>query len=195
MRIIDISAEMLSAPVYPGDPMPRLAAVKALGRGEECNLSVLQCSVHAGTHVDAPLHFIEGGTGVAQMPLTRFMGPCRVMTVYEPVLTGADIDNLRVSGIRRLLFKGFGKVGLTRSAAFALAAEGIELVGIDAPSIAVPEEEAAVHRELLTAGIVILEGLDLSAASGGAYTLYAPPLKIAGAEGAMCRAVLLSNEE
>ena len=195
MTIHDISNGLLEAPVYPGDPAPRLHRLKELENGDDCNLTALYACSHAGTHVDAPSHFIEGGSTVGELDPALFIGPCRVAAVFDPILTGAHIDALPLAGVRRLLLKGFGKSVLSRSAAYALAAEDIRLIGIDMPSIAAPGEEAEVHRALLSAGIIILEGLRLSSVQSGDYTLIAPPVLVGGAEGAFCRALLIDERE
>lgn len=91
----------------------------------------------------------------------------------------------------RLLFKG--DVTISQSAAFVLADAGIRLLGVEAPSVALPEEAGEVHRQLLSSGMVLLERLDLSQAGTGYYYLFAAPLKIAGADGTPVRAVLLER--
>lgn len=192
MKIHDISRELFSAPVYEGDPAPRLERLLRFEKGDGLNLSALYCCLHASTHVDAPFHFVDGGDTVDMLPLGLFFGKCTVMS-FEGGVVGSDIDRRVKSGCVRLLIKGGGGASLTQSAAFALADAGVKLVGIDAQSVALPEEAEAVHRELLTNGLAILEGLDLSGVADGDYFLAAAPVKIAGVDGAMCRAVLLED--
>lgn len=192
MKIIDISRELFSSPAYPGDPAPKRDVVRRMDLGDACNLSGFYACCHSATHLDAPLHFIEGGASVDRTDLRRCMGPCTVVEA-EGIVTGADIDRLPPQTEKRILWKGNGKAFLSRSAAFALAEAGFLLVGTDAQSVGSPENEAAPHRELLGAGIPLLEGLDLSAAGPGAYRLAALPLLLGGAEAAPVRAVLLQD--
>ncbi len=195
MTIFDISTELRSAPVYPGDTPTRVARIKSIKKGDSYNLSGVTASLHTGTHIDAPAHFIDGGMTVDEMPLDTFMGGCRVISAIgrKDDLTGADIEELVPEGTVRVLFKTLGECRLTRSAAFALVSAGVRLVGIDAQSVAPDGEESAVHKELLLAGIAILEGLSLRHVQSGAYTLMALPLKIDGVDGAPCRAILMKN--
>ena len=193
--IYDISAETLGSPVYPGDPPPQLKTVSAIKNGDGCNLTALSMSSHAGTHVDAPAHFLERGDTIGQLDLALFIGECHVVSASPSLLTGADIDKILELRPQRLLIKGEGRTHLTRSAAFALASGGVQLVGIDAQSIAATDgEQAEVHRELLAADVPILEGLRLRDVQPGVYFLFAPPVNIGAAEGAPCRAVLLSDD-
>ena len=191
VKVIDISREMISAPVYPGDPAPRLQELSRLSLGDGCNLSALSWCLHNGTHLDAPLHFLPDGEDAAEVPLESCVGECLVVAC-SGVLLGAQVDALlEKQRPERLLFKG--DVTISPSAAFVLADAGIRLLGVEAPSVALPEEAGEVHRQLLSSGMVLLEGLDLSQAGTGYYYLFAAPLKIAGADGTPVRAVLLER--
>jgi arylformamidase len=204
--LIDISRAIRSgAPIYPGDPPVRLARVAAIGPDCPYQLSTLSGSAHLLTHIDAPAHFVAGGATIDQIPLERFLGPALVVEVAGDAIGPADLPpaaDLRGVG---LLFKTRHSAGplpaafderhvhLVPAAARALAAAGVNLVGIDYLDLERPGDPAyPVHRILLEAGVLILEGLDLSAAAPGRYTLAALPLKLAGAEAAPCRAVLLA---
>ncbi len=195
MKIFDISTELRSAPVYEGDTETKLTRVKSIKRGDLYNLTAVAASLHTGTHIDSPAHFIDDGMTVDELDLSVFMGGCRVIAVngYKDDLTGADIEELIPEGTQRVLFKTLGDCRLTRSAAFSLVSLGVRLVGIDAQSVAPSDDEMAVHRELMLAGVAILEGLTLRHVQSGAYTLMALPLKIAGTEAAPCRAILMKN--
>ena len=171
MQPIDITRELLHAPVYPGDPAPALTPLSRMEYGDVCNTSALSLCVHNGTHLDAPRHFVDGGADIAELPLSRCIGECSVVE-YDGVVTGAQLDP---------------------SAAFVLAESGVELVGVEGPSVATGDFVTPVHRELLGAGILLLEGLDLSAAREGRYVLFAAPIRVAGADGAPVRAVLLES--
>lgn len=195
MRIFDISTEITSAPVFPGDPPTEVCRVRSIAGGDEYNLTALSACLHSGTHIDAPLHYVDGAAAVSDIELTDFMGECAVIAcnAYHEDLTGADIEQLLPAGVKRVLFKTLGQCRLTRSASFALVAAGVKLAGIDSPSIAASDDEAAVHRELALAGVSVLEGLTLRHVQSGRYTLFALPIKIEGTEAAPCRAILLGN--
>lgn len=195
MTVYDISTELRVSPVYDGDPETRISRVKSIAKGDEYNLTAVSACLHTGTHIDAPSHYLADGMTVDEIDLTSFMGNCRVIACngYRDDLTGADIEELVPQGTHRVLFKTLGGCRLTRSAVFALISAGVRLVGIDAQSVAAEDDETAVHRELMLAGVAIIEGLTLRHVQSGAYTLMALPLKIDGVEAAPCRAVLLKN--
>lgn len=192
MELIDVTRELFSSSPYPGDPVPRRDVLRRMELGDACNLSGFYACCHSATHLDAPLHFIPGGDPVDRVELSRCVGPCLVVPA-QGIVTGADIDRLKLRGGERLLFRGDGGAFLARSAGFALAAAGVLLVGTDAQSIGAPEDEEGPHTELLGAGVPILEGLDLSRAEPGEYRLIALPLLLAGAEAAPVRAVLIRD--
>lgn len=190
MQIIDISRELFSTPPYPGDPLPKRDRIRRMDMGDSYNLSGFYASCHSATHLDAPLHYIDGGDSVEKTDLRRCLGPCTVVE-FRGIVTGAEIDRLPPRTEKRLLLKGNGSAFLSQSAAFALADAGFLLIGTDAPSIGSEDEETAPHEELLGAGIPILEGLELSRAEPGNYFLAALPLLLGGAEAAPVRAVLI----
>jgi arylformamidase len=166
MEIIDVSMPIRTGmPVYPGDPEVRLERVS-----DSPAVSRLDIGVHTGTHVDAPLHFIEGAAGADQLALDVLIGPCEVVAG-----TGAA---------ERILIKNAPE--LDGDAAQALVDEGVRLVGVDRMSVG--DEES--HRVLLGAGVVVVEGLDLSAVEPGPYELYCLPLKLVGSDGAPARTIL-----
>ena len=156
--------------------------------GDLCNLSGFFTGCHGATHIDAPLHFIEEGTSIEQMPLEPFFGPCRVVTA-NGILTGQQMEQLRLYPGLRLLFRG--GAFLSKSAAFVLADAGVALIGTDQQSIAPAGDEEAPHIELLSRGIPLLEGLYLDDVADGLYTLCAFPLKLQGLEASPVRAVLI----
>jgi arylformamidase len=210
MRIYDISVALgPELPTYDdAEPGPTLEPFAALERGDPANVSVLRLGVHSGTHVDAPCHFFPAGAGVDAVPLERLVGPALVVAFAAPeAIRAADLDAAGIPpGTRRLLCKtrngalweraGFQRdfVFLAPDAADWLLARGVELIGIDYLSIErYGSPDFAVHRRLLQAGVVILEGLDLRAVPPGPYLLAALPLKLAGADGAPTRAVLIAD--
>lgn len=187
MRVYDISREVLSAPVYPGDPSPKIQPHCRIEYGDVCNTSVLNLCAHNGTHLDAPLHFIAGGRDIASVELDCCIGRCTVIE-YSGVLLGADAEKI-IRGVQpRLLFKG--DMQISPSAAFVLSTLGLKLVGVEPQTVSAEESAGEVHRQLLGSGMVLLEGLDLSAVKPGDYFLIALPLKIAGCDGSPVRAVL-----
>lgn len=193
MIIHDISRDTLTTPVYEGDPATVVTKLQDL-ETDECNLSAIAMSVHAGTHIDAPLHFAEEGSAVDELRLNTFYGKCTVVTV-EGVLTGDDMERMLPYCKRRILFRGNGNTFLSHSAAIVLAESKVTLVGTDADSIAPPFDEARPHRELARAGIVVLENLDLEDIDDGEYELCAFPVKLGGLEAAPCRAILFEMEK
>ena len=194
MKIYDVTRELLSTPVYPGDPVPELTAVQSMEKGDICNLSKLSLCLHNATHVDAPLHFVQDGASIDRINPEIFVGKCRILPMFDADITGEDIEGADLSGIHRVIFKGFGKARLTKSAAWALLDRNIWLIGIDHQTVGAEGEEAEVHQILQRERIVLLEGLDLKGVPSGDYVLSALPLKIAGAEAAPCRAILMKAE-
>ena len=194
MKLWDITRELTSAPVYPGDPAPRLTRIQQMELGDICNLTSLSLCAHNATHLDAPLHFIPEGEDISQVPLEACCGPCRVAE-WEGPLLGDAAERLteRYPGVKRWLFKGDMTVDI--SAAYVLADAGPVLIGVEAQSVSSPDQTERVHRHLLGSGVLLLEGLDLSAVSPGEYTLYAAPMKIAGCEGAPVRAFLTDDRD
>ncbi len=195
MKIFDVTLPLTSdLPVYPGDP---LVAIERVGQAGVQRLSL---GTHAGTHVDAPAHVVEGGADVAALPLEILMGKARVvdLPVGERV-ERAELQALDLSDDLRVLLKtrqsGSGRpedgVYLTADAAAYLVQAGLKLVGID--SLSVDRFGAAdlpAHRVLLAAGVVVVEGLDLAQVEPGDYDMACLPLRIPGADGAPARVVL-----
>ena len=191
MKIYDISRDLIKTLPYPGDEPPRLRAVHRMKDGESYNLSRLETSMHAGTHVDAPLHFIADGKDIAAMPLNAFVGECVVLTVPNTPLDAMYF--MKRPFAPRILLHGKGQ--LTESAIGYLYNQGCVLIGTDSQSIGSYSDELSVHVALLGYGVAVLENLELKDVPDGRYTLYAAPLKISGAEGAPCRALLISDEQ
>jgi arylformamidase len=207
MRFFDITVPVRPGmPVYEGDPPVAVERVASIADGAVCNLSRLACGVHTGTHIDAPVHFIDGAPGVDGVALDALYGPAWVVDA-----TGAadDIDRAALDALAipadttRVLFKtansrlwkreGFSRdfIGLKEDAARALVERGVRLVAMDYLSVAPMSDPAPTHVALLEAGVVILEGVDLRRVEPGAYTLLCLPLLIEGADGAPARAVLM----
>lgn len=209
MKIYDITLPISPVmPVWPGDPPVVLEQVSSMDAGAHDNVSRLGCSVHTGTHVDAPHHFLNDHRTVDALSLDVLIGPAQVIQIPEDVdLITADIlEKAEVpSGTSRLLLKTrnsrlwerrekeFVKdfVGISLDGAEWLVRTGLKLVGIDYLSIAPYKHSLPTHQVLLKPGIVILEGVDLSAVSPGIYNLYCLPLKLVGSDGAPARAILI----
>ncbi len=188
MNLIDITRELMKAPVYPGDPAPQLQPLSRISLGDSSNTTAISACLHNGTHMDAPRHFFPQGDAVEKVDLNACIGECTVIEC-DGLLLGDRAEELLPYLKKRVLFKG--TVQLTPSAAFVLSGAGVLLLGVEQPSVAPPEYTEEVHRQLLGTGMVLLEGLDLTeAVVGETYLLMAAPIKIAGADGAPVRAVL-----
>ena len=191
MKIIDITKELFSAPVYPGDPRPELEPIHRMQDGAGCNLSVLHACLHNGTHMDAPLHFCADGKDMAQVNLEDCIGECSVVQ-WDGELYGADVEKMLPALRPRVLFKG--NVQISQSAAFVLSDSQITLVGVESQTVEPDGGDGSVHRQLLGNNVIALEGLDLSKVEEGTYFLFAAPLKIDGADGTPVRAILLERK-
>lgn len=194
MEIIDISRDILKTPVYPGDPETYIDNAKRIRSGDSCNLNAIYTCLHTATHVDAPLHFIDGAESIDEMPLDLFIGECLVVEAPPGPVTGAFADdNFPYKGCHRLLIKGNGNAHLMESSAYFIADSDIKLVGTDASTIGSSGKNDVIHKALLGRGIPIIEGLDLTDVEPGKYFLVAQPLKISGVEAAPLRAVLIKD--
>jgi len=204
VKIYDISLNLSAQTVHWVTSQPfELIERKRMTRGDANNSSSMHTSVHAGTHVDAPFHFVPDGATIESLPLVIFMGPARVCAVdVAGQITAVDIAGLNLLDEKRVLFKTRnssllqkpsydpGFVAFSADGAKALVDAGVQLVGLDYLSVARADEQVPVHRAFLDHGLVLLEGVDLSAVPPGRYELICLPIKIAGSDGAPCRAVL-----
>jgi len=192
-------------PTYAGEPGPKLEHLKQIARGDSANVTALALGSHTGTHVDAPNHFLDGRSTVEAMPIGALVGPAQVIELAElRHITAVHLESASIdAATTRLLLKTPNShfwdddefhtdfVGLTGEAAEWLTARGFVLVGIDYLSIEQfrsPTHE--VHKTLLEAGVIIVEGLDLRNVPAGVYTMACAPLKVVGAEGAPARVFL-----
>lgn len=190
MTIYDISRELFSANVYPGDPAPRREQVLAIGQGAPCNLSKLEMGSHSATHMDAPAHFVADGKGADQIALEQCVGECRVVTLKGQIGAG-QLEKVLGRGCKRLLIKG--EIELLVDGARALVDGGVQLLGVEGFTVGTPATSPQIHRTLLEREIVIVEALDLSEVLDGEYFLFAVPLKMSGVDGSPCRAILVSD--
>lgn len=195
MNIYDISQEVLSCVVFPGDPAPYREQITKMDDGALYNLSMLHMCAHNGTHVDAPYHFLNQGRTIEAIELERFIGMAYVAE-YEGIMSSEDARAILkkakeadAEAGNRILLKGNAVVSL--EAAEVFAAEGILLVGNESQTVGPEDAPMTVHKVLLGANVVLLEGIRLSEVPEGVYLLNAAPLNLAGADGAPCRAVLI----
>jgi len=214
MKIIDVSVPLhAELPTWPGSAGILLRPIKRMAVGDLENVSRLDCDVHAGTHVDAPWHFVEGGHTAEQLPLDVLIGPAFVAFLPETsAITANDLDGLALpAGTERLLLRTRNSelwaegvtefredyVALTADAARWVVDQGIRLIGVDYLSVQRYGDSPVTHQILLGAGVVILEGLNLATVEPGSYELLCLPLRLVGADGAPARAVLrkLSQQE
>lgn len=203
---LDITVPITSAiPVWPGDPALHLERTKSLAAGDPANLTELRMSAHVGTHVDAPVHYIDGTPGVEGIPLSATLGPARVLLLDDaPQVRAESLARAGIARGERLLLRTRNSerpwwkepfredfVALSQEAASLLAERGVRCVGIDYLSVGgFHADGAAIHRVLLAAGVCIIEGLDLSRAPEGPCELLCLPLHIPGADGAPARALM-----
>jgi arylformamidase len=209
MQTYDISLTISPRlPVWPGDPSIVLERVSKLEEGANANVSRMIMGVHTGTHVDAPLHFLSDGKPVDRLSLRMLTGRAYVLCLPDTVelITAGVLEKADIPPrTRRLLFRTRNSniwrkgdqhfqedfVGLSADAADFLVKRGVKLVGVDYLSVAPYNDSRATHEILLKAGVVIVEGLNLSEISQGRYTLYCLPIKLEGSDGAPARAILV----
>ncbi|MCE9667650.1 cyclase family protein [Myxococcus stipitatus] len=189
---------------WPDNPEIRVTRAQDMARGDAANVSRLSLGAHTGTHVDAPIHFIPGAEGVDALPLEATVGVARVIAIQDP--RSIRVEELRRADPRageRILFKTANSsrdwarsafrpdfVYLSLEGARYLVERRVRAVGIDYLSIGSPDEGVPIHHALLGAGIVIIEGLDLSAIEPGTYDLVCLPLRLEHGDGAPARALL-----
>ena len=197
MKIYDISQEVFGCQVYPGDPTPKKTELKSMEKGEMYNLTAFNMCAHNGTHIDAPRHFIKDGKTVDEIAPEVFVGKAYVVE-HHGVLTGEDAARIvtkarerDLEAAKRILMKGEVEVSL--AAAQVFAASKMLLLGNEPQTVGPQNAPMAVHLALLSAGVVLLEGIRLGEALEGVYFLNAAPLNLSGADGAPCRAILISN--
>ena len=193
MKLYDISQEVFSCDVYPGDPKPEKKILCATADGDLYNLTAFSMCAHNGTHVDAPFHFLHNEKTVDQMDLIIFVGDCFVARC-EGDVAAADAEAIlkKAGDAERILIAG--KATVTAEAAEVFAAGGIKLLGNEGQTVGPEDAPMQVHLILLRAGIALLEGIVLDKVPEGRYFLSAAPLNLGGADGAPCRAYLIDRE-
>ena len=198
MKIYDISQEVFSCRVYPGDPTPKKTVLSSMEKGDLYNLTEFSMCAHNGTHIDAPFHFIGEGKTVDSIDLSIFVGMAYVAE-HSGVVTADDVVRIiekataqNAEAAKRILIKGDAEV--SDDAAEVFATSKILLLGNESQTVGPENAPMAVHKILLYADVVLLEGIRLSEVSEGVYFLNAAPLNLSGADGSPCRAVLIDNE-
>jgi arylformamidase len=207
--IYDISVPLRGGGVvYPGNPAISITPQQAISQGAGANVSRLDLGSHSGTHVDAPKHFFDDGAGVDALPLDVLMGPARLIAFDDGVTSIGEAELRRhdLRGVTRLLMRTRNSAWLASGAtefhpdytylapdgAAHLVGLGIKLVGVDYLSVEqFHSGHHRTHRTLLSAGVVIVEGLVLAGPPPGDYELRCLPLRLVGLDGAPARAVLV----
>ena len=194
-------------PHWPGQPPVDLHRIAHLSHGDVCNVTVARFSVHTGTHLDAPLHFLDGTQDVTAASIDALNGPCVVHRVdAQPHIDRASLAHLEEdlrSGPRRVLFRTRNSdrdwtrepfdsnyAAIAPDAASLLVELGIRTVGVDYLSVAPFEDPTTTHVTLLKAGVWVVEGLDLREMSAGAYEMRALPLLLEGSDASPIRVLL-----
>ena len=196
MKIYDISQEVFSSAVYPGDPTPKRQALSSMEKGDLYNLTHFSMCAHNGTHIDAPRHFIENGKGVSEISLESFVGMTYVAE-HQGIVTADDAEEimkraraLDCESAKRILIKGNAEV--SKEAAEVFASSNILLLGNESQTVGPENAPMTVHLILLSADVVLLEGIRLSDVSEGVYFLSAAPLNLSDSDGSPCRAILIA---
>lgn len=197
MKIHDISQEVFSCCVYPGDPAPERMVLETMEKGDLYNLTAFSMCAHNGTHIDAPFHFLKNGKTVDAICLEAVVGMAYVAE-HHGIVSGDDAAGImkkareqNPDAAKRILIKGAAEVSL--EAAKVFAASGICLLGNESQTVGPEDAPMAVHLLLLGADVILLEGIRLTEVSEGVYFLNAAPLNLAGADGSPCRAVLIED--
>ena len=199
MKIYDISQEVFSCQVFPGDPVPEKKLITSIENGDSYNLSEFRMCAHNGTHIDAPFHFLNDGKTVDAICLEACVGMA-YLAEHQGIFSGDDAlktlekaKEQNPEAAKRILIKGNAVV--SSEAAKVFAASGILLLGNESQTVGPEDAPMEVHLILLGADVILLEGIQLKDVSEGVYLLNAAPLNLAGADGSPCRAVLIAAEE
>ena len=194
MTYYDITQEVFTCRVYPGDPAPKREVLSSMAAGDLYDLTAFSMCAHNGTHIDAPRHFIKDGKTVDEISLESTVGDCYV-AFCDGLVTKEVAEGIlaKAESVKRILVKG--NATLTYEGAEVLRDAGILLFGNESQTVGPEDAPMAVHKLLLAADMVLLEGVRLAQVPEGRYFLFAAPLLLGGAEGAPCRAILISQDE
>ena len=203
---IDISVPLHTGMVHwPDNPPVRIERMMDLALGHAANVSKLELGVHTGTHMDAPRHFLADGAGMDEMPFDAAIGLARVIRIeHAQAILPEELEAYKLQAGERVLFRTQNSercwntdefvedfVYISAAAAQYLADRHVRTIGVDYLSVGgYVYDGVETHRILLSAGIWLIEGLNLSAVEPGTYELICLPLRIAGADGALARAIL-----
>ncbi|MBR2121692.1 MAG: cyclase family protein [Lachnospiraceae bacterium] len=217
MKIYDISKELFSASVYPGDPVPSKQEVMGFDKEvpDHCQVTMLSLGSHSGTHMDAPRHFVPGGKDMEELDIRKCLGPCIVVSAggditadmargwikewessdgASPAASGGspeDGEKASADGLRLLIR---GDITITEEAAQVFADSSLSCLGVEGMTVGTQETGVRIHQILLGAEVVIIESLVLRDVPDGRYFLHALPLKMRGLDGSPVRAVLTAEE-
>ncbi len=191
MKLYDITRELFSTAVYPGDPVPAAEPVSEIQKGDAYNLTKITLGTHSGTHMDAPWHYLPEGKTIEAVTLEQTIGPCHVISM-EGKITEEMLETAVPEDCERLLIHG--DIELTSEGAGYLARRNLQLLGVEGMTVGNEETTGQVHQTLLKTGMVILENLDMSKPAPGRYVLVAAPLRMKGMDGSPVRAVLMEGE-
>ena len=199
MKIYDISQEVFSCRVYPGDPVPEKKVLCSMEQGDLYNLTEFSMCAHNGTHIDAPFHFLKDGKTVDTIDPMSFVGMAYV-SEHQGIVSGNDAEKIvrrakeqNTEAAKRILIKGDAEV--SPEAAKVFAKTGILLLGNESQTVGPENAPMAVHQILLSNDVVLLEGIRLAEVPQGVYLLNAAPLKLSGADGSPCRAILIAGTD
>ena len=199
MKIYDISQEVFSCQVYPGDPSPEKKVLSLMENGDLYNLTEFSMCAHNGTHIDAPFHFLKDGKTVDSICLEVFVGMAYVAECQGIVSSDDAIEIIEKAkvqnpkAIKRILIKGDAEISL--EAAKVFASSGILLLGNESQTVGPKDAPMEVHQVLLSANVILLEGIRLAEVPEGVYFLNAAPLNLFGSDGSPCRAILMDALE
>jgi arylformamidase len=207
MKLIDVSRPLFTGmPVWPGDTPTQFDFAATQAGGYSCNVGRLRTSMHAGTHVDAPYHYLATGARIDEVALDTYVGPARVVDVRGcATVTPAHFGELDLAATPRVLLRSDCWLDVTQfpetwpqlapGLATFLVERGVRLIGLDFPSVDAREsKDLPVHHECGRVGLFILESLDLRAAEPGLHELIALPLRVRGGDGSPVRAVLRTRD-
>lgn len=203
---IDVTVSMHNGMVtWPGDPSFHIERAEDQEKGDQATVSRMTLGVHTGTHMDAPLHYIPNGRSIETMPLDATVGEARVIAIRDrESVKRAELIPHAIGAGQRILFRTANSerawmstsfvedfVYISLDAARYLAECGVRTVGVDYLSVGgFRKDGPETHEALLSAGVWIIEGLDLRAVEPGEYDFVCLPLKLVGAEGSPARAIL-----
>lgn len=211
MKIFDITLDLKEGMVsWPGDPPFKRSIISALEAGKSSEVSLITMGSHAGTHIDAPSHKVRGGATLSEIPIDALLGDalvCDMTRIGDRHIEEGDLEALDLAGCERIIFKTRNSANwataksfdqsfcaLTGGAAEYLVLKGMKLVGVDGLSVdRYKSGTSPAHMPLLTAGVVVVEGLNLDGVPAGLYQLFCGPMKLAGGDGAPARVFLIGS--